>query len=71
MSHESVSVGFQDGKFENVVAVAATVTVRDLSPHLVAVCLGLGSKTASLGLGKDHDLGPDKCTSWLTSCKLN
>ena len=60
MSHESVSVG-----------LAATVTVRDLSPHLVAVCLGLGSKTASLGLGKDHDLGPDKCTSWLTSCKLN
>ena len=35
MSHESVSVGFQDGKFENVVAVAATVTVRDLSPHFV------------------------------------
>lgn len=51
------------GDVNAVLTAAATVTERDLSLHLVAVCLGLGSKTASLGLGKDCDLGRNKCTS--------
>lgn len=51
------------GDVNAVLTAAATVTERDLSLHMVAVCLGLGSKTASLGLGKDRDLGRNKCTS--------